>query len=134
MLDFQSVTKTSDKRHLKTGRKKKLSDRDNRRILNTLEKLRETTGDLKRRLTFVRKVKRLLPSEFRKDGVAFYLDGVSWAHKTNPCEQARSSRTRTWRQQGEGLPIHCTAKGRKEGSGGWMVKLKAHNHLFWPTF
>ena len=80
-------------------------------------------GDLKRRLAFARKVKRLLPSEFWKDGVAFYLDGVSWAHKTNPCEQARSSRTRTWRQKGEGLSIHCTAKGRKEGSGGSMVKL-----------
>ena len=98
--------------------------------LETIEKnnhqaflLSETFPDLKRRLAFARKVKRLLPSEFWKDGVAFYLDGVSWAHKTNPCEQARSSRTRTWRQKGEGLSIHCTAKGRKEGSGGSMVKL-----------
>jgi len=41
--------------------------------------------------------------------VAFYLDGVSFIHKTNPMSVALSPKARVWRKKGEGLKI--TAKG-----------------------
>ena len=47
-----------------------------------------TRKDLKIRLPFARKVKRILNPEFWKCGISFYLDGVSFTHKLNPSEQA----------------------------------------------
>lgn len=76
--------------------------------------------DLKRRLEFARiNVKR--PLSFWQTGIAFYLDGVGWGHKTNPSDHARTLRTRTWRKKKEGCVRGCTAKGKKEGVGGRMV-------------
>ena len=46
--------------------------------------------------------------------MALYIDGVSFAHNTNPCAQAKSAPTRTCRKNKEGLLIHCTAKGKKK--------------------
>ena len=43
-------------------------------------------------------------------------------HKRNPSNHATTLRTRTWRKVGEGLKIDCTAKGKKEGVAGKMVK------------
>ena len=40
-----------------------------------------TRKDLKIRLTFARKVKRILNLEFWKCGISLYLDGVSFTHK-----------------------------------------------------
>jgi len=55
--------------------------------------------------------------------IAFYLDGVSFAFKTNPLEAARAPKARIWRKLGERLSFGCTAKGRKEGTGGKLLKL-----------
>ena len=77
--------------------------------------------DLVIRTNFARKAKKL-PANFWTEGVSFYLDGVGWTHKTHPCEQARTHRTRMWRRRGEGLSQQCSAKGKKEGVGGKQAK------------
>lgn len=155
-----------DKRKNNTGRPRKTNDRDERKIVQTLKKLRSTVGtftstdiqnmsgfdqqisnrsvrrvlnkhgygyyqcrkkgmlsreDLQKRLQFARKCKKL-PADFWTEGLSFYLDGTGWVHKTDPCLNAMTHRTRTWRQRGEGLSRECTAKGRKEGTGGKMAK------------
>ena len=75
------------------------------------------------RLNFAKKIKRIrLADNFFTEGVCFYLDGSGWAHKRNPCANARTTRTRTWRKKGEGLNISCTAKGKKEGTGGTVAR------------
>ena len=75
-------------------------------------------GDLKKRLQYARKVKRILSKEIWTKGIAFYLDGVGFQHKYNPFEEAISSKTMAWRKRNEGLSQHCTAKGSHVGSGG----------------
>ncbi|XP_066912838.1 uncharacterized protein [Clytia hemisphaerica] len=81
-----------------------------------------TKTDLKKRMQFARDSKKNLPEDFWTNGISFYLDGVAWAHKTNPYEYAKTNRTRTWRLRSEGLSIYCTAKGKKEGVGGRVAK------------
>jgi len=70
--------------------------------------------DRKQRLKYARKMKRELArnSEFFKDEVAFYLDGVSFVHKQNPLQAATGTKSRVWRKKGEGLKF--TAKGSKD--------------------
>ena len=53
---------------------------------------------------------------------AFYLDGVSFIHKYNPCDQASSPRGKIWRKPQEGLAPGCTAKGSNCRSGGCLAK------------
>ena len=50
------------------------------------------------------------PLTFWTDEIAFYFDGVSFAHKTNPAGEARSSKTMQWRKPNEGL---LTAQDRE---------------------
>ena len=78
-------------------------------------------GDLKKRLNFAKKCKKL-PANFWKEGIGFYLDGVSFVHKTNPCDYAKTCRTRTYMRKGEELDLHNTAKGKKEGVGSRTAK------------
>ena len=163
-----SLTEPIDNRcNAKRGRPSKLNDRDKRKLVSALHKLRRTEGnfastdiqreagfgeeavsnrtvrralnslgyrftqcrrkgqlldeDLTKRLKFAKKCRRL-PTNFWQDGISFYLDGTSWVHKTNPSQHARTCRTRTWKKRGESLAQHCTAKGKKEGSGGSVAK------------
>ena len=82
-----------------------------------------TPDDCDKRLKFAKSiVKRKLPETFWTEGIAFYIDGVSFVHKTNPSSYAKSTRTRSWRKKNEGLSIHCTAKAKKEGTGGSVAK------------
>ena len=82
-----------------------------------------TESDCKKRLKFAENIKKQkLPKEFWTTGIGFYVDGTSFVHKTNPCQHARSARTRTWRKANEGLSLHCTAKAKKEGTGGSVAK------------
>ena len=55
-------------------------------------------------------------------GIAFYLDGVNFAYKTNPLDQARAPTGRIYRKKSEGLDQFCTAKGKKVGTDGKLVK------------
>ena len=52
----------------------------------------------------------------------FYLDGVSFAWKTNSFDQVRAPTGRIYRKKSEGLNQFCTAKGSKVGTGGKVVK------------
>ena len=80
-----------------------------------------TDEDLKKRVSFAKKCKQL-PKNFWKEGISFYLDGASWAHKTDPYKAARTQRTRMWRKKAEGLKKEYTAKGKKEGTGGRVAR------------
>ena len=53
----------------------------------------------------------------------FYLDGVSFYYKRNPAGQAKAPQGPIWRTKKECLAEGCTAKGKKEGSGGRVFKL-----------
>lgn len=90
--------------------------------LNCRQKGILSPEDAQKRLKFAEKCKRILPENIWTEGISFYLDGVGWAHKSNPCKFARSDRTRTWRMKSEGTHIHCTAKSQKEGTGKNMAK------------
>lgn len=83
--------------------------------------LRKT--DLQKRLSFAKKMKRVFSPKVWKEDINFFLDGVSFAYKSNPLDQGSSPKGRIWRKPGEGLDYGCTAKGKKEGSGGKLVKL-----------
>ena len=91
--------------------------------LQTRKKGLMKEDDLKKRVKFAKLCKKIYPCDFWTNKVAFYLDGTGFAHKTNPLDQARAPKGRTWRKKTEGLAFGCTAKGRKEGTGGRVVKL-----------
>ena len=79
--------------------------------------------DRKNRTIFARKMKNEYPRHVWTHDVAFYLDGTAFAYKRNPLDQALAPKARVWRKRSEGLALGCTAKGRKTGTGGRMVKL-----------
>lgn len=84
-----------------------------------------TKKDLRLRMAFARKVKRVLNPDFWKSGISFYLDGASFVHKYNPFDQAKAPKTMAWRRPGEGLKLNCTAKGSHEGTGGRVAHFMA---------
>ena len=114
---------------LEAGIDKRISDCTVRRCLNELgykylqsrRKGLMSRKDIKIRLRYARKVKRLLPNDFWTNGISFYLDGTSFTHKRNPCDQAKSRRSMVWRKKCEGLKLGCTCKGKKAGTGGRMA-------------
>ena len=59
---------------------------------------------------------RLLAENFLRDSIQFYFDGVSFAYKTNPFNDASSTKTMTWRRPNERLL--WTTRGKKVGNGG----------------
>ena len=79
--------------------------------------------DLKTRLSFAKWCKKELPENFWTEHLSFFLDRTGFAHKSNPCEQARATKGRTWRKISGGLALGCTSKGRKERTGGKVLKL-----------
>ena len=82
-----------------------------------------TRQDIKKRYMYAREVKKKQQADFWTSKIHFYLDGVSFYYKRNPAGQARAPQGRIWRSNHEGLAFGCTARGRKEGSGGKVVKL-----------
>ena len=114
---------------MEAGIDKRISDCTVRRCLNELgykylqsrRKGLLSRKDIKIRLWYARKVKRLLPNDFWTNGISFYLDGTSFTHKCNPCDQAKSRRSMVWRKKCEGLKLGCTYKGKKAGTGGRMA-------------
>ena len=80
-----------------------------------------TPDDLKLRVEFALRVRaRLSPTIWTK-GIAFYLDGTGFTHKTNPFDQALAPRTMAWRKASDGLNFGMTAKGSHAGSGGVIL-------------
>ena len=82
-----------------------------------------TERDMKLRVKFARRMKRDYPQNVWTRRVAFYLDGVSFVHKTRPLDQATAPKGKIWRKKCEGLEPGCTSKGSKSCSGGKQVKL-----------
>lgn len=81
-------------------------------------------NDLKKRMLFAKMMKKCaIRLMFGKMTLTFFLDGVSFAYKRNPFDQGSSPKGKIWRKPCEGLDYGCTAKGKKEGSGGKLVKL-----------
>ena len=76
--------------------------------------------DFAKRLQFARE-KILLGKDFWMKNINFYLDGTGFTHKTNPHDEARSTRTMAWRKRSEGLDALCTTKGKRAGTGGKMA-------------
>ena len=88
------------------------------RYLQSRKKGLLSANDKKLRVAWAKENVRKPLSHWQKD-VCFYLDGVGFAHKSNPAGEARAVSSMTWRKPDEGLEI--TTKGRKEGSGGKMA-------------
>jgi len=148
----------ADRRKLNRGRPRKLSERDQRRILRSVHELRKSEGsftskrvathaglskavsnrtvrrclntngykyrqsrkkglltsqDRENRVKFCRRVKNLKCADFWKKYISMYIDGVGFAFKTKPLDQARAPSSREWRLKSEGLKV--TMKGQKEG-------------------
>lgn len=102
---------------------RRLFNRNGYSYLPTRRKGILTKQDLKLRVTFARRTRKKYPANFWTHDVAFYLDGVSFAFKTKPYEQAKAPGARIWRKKGQGLQRCCTCKGSKEGTGGHYVRL-----------
>ena len=81
-----------------------------------------TEKDVRIRLKFARHAKKALAQDIWSKEISFYLDGAGFAHKYNPCENARATKSMTWRKKNEGLALHCTAAGSHDGSGGRVAK------------
>ena len=78
-----------------------------------------TVADHERRLKFAGGIKREYTCSLWTDQVAFYLDGVSFAHKYKPADQARSTQGRIWRKPEEGKRVSLWfwwADGQVHGS------------------
>lgn len=75
-----------------------VASRTTRRALNkqgysycqSRKKVLLTAMDLKKRTAFANKAKGYA-IDFWENGITFYLDGVGFAHKTNPCSEARAA-------------------------------------------
>ena len=80
-----------------------------------------TEKDYAERRQFARTVQRSYSKDFFKTDICFYLDGVSFYHKSNPMNDARAPHGKVWRKRNEGLTY--TAKGSHVGSGGRVVKM-----------
>ena len=73
---------------------------------------------MKERLKFSKKIKGIFKKYIWTERISFYLNGVSYQHKYNPFDEAKSVKSMTWRQRSEALEPLCTAKGsHTKGSG-----------------
>ena len=79
--------------------------------------------DCSARVKFARQVLKRYPAELWTRDVCFYLDGVSFWHKTNPVMQAKTPQGKIWRRRNEGLSLGCVAKGAHTGSGGRVLRM-----------
>lgn len=91
--------------------------------LQTRRKGLMTAEDHSKRVKFAKYMKANCSQEIWTEGIAFYLDGTGFTHKRNPLDQARAPKVRVWRKKSEGLAPGCIAKGRKEGTGGKVLRL-----------
>ena len=82
-----------------------------------------TAEDHSKRVKFAKYMKANYSQEIWTEGIAFYLDGTGFTYKRNPLDQARAPKARVWRKKSEGLAPGCIAKGRKEGTGGKVLRL-----------
>ena len=82
-----------------------------------------SSNDIVCRYRFAKTIRKERSRDVWTSKVNFYLDGVSFYDKRNPAGQAKAPQGRIWRTKKKGLAEGCTAKGKKEGSGGRVLKL-----------
>ena len=82
-----------------------------------------SSNDIVCRYRFAKKMHKERLRDVWTSKVNFYLDGVIFYDKRNPAGQAKAPQGRIWKTKKEGLAEGCTAKGKKEGSGGRVLKL-----------
>ena len=114
-----TLRKDAGLQHVSTRTVNRYLNKNDYNYVQTRKKGLLSAKDKKKRVQFAKKVKKTLPDNFWRDSIAFYFDGVSFAHKTNPYNDARATKTMTWRKPNEGL--HFTSRGKKEGNGGRMA-------------
>ena len=68
-------------------------------------------------------IKKNYSSDLWTKDICFYLDGASFPHQYNPCDQSWALKGRVRQQTSEGLDTGCTAKGAHVGTGGRVLKL-----------
>ena len=83
-------------KHVSTRTVNRYLNKHKYKYLQSRKKGLLTAKDKKKTLQFARKVMRLLPENFWRDGIQFYFDGVSFAYKTNPFNDASATKTMTW--------------------------------------
>ena len=76
-----------------------------------------TEKDMQNRVKFAKKMRREYSTDVWTRQIGSYLDGVAFACKQNPLDQAKALEARVWIKKSEDLEIGCVAKGRKEGTG-----------------
>ena len=91
--------------------------------LQTRKKGLMTEDDHRKRVKFAKDMRKNFGADVWKKEIAFYLDATSIAYKRNPFDQAIAPRARVWRKKSEGLAHGCITKGRKEGTGGKVLRL-----------
>ena len=82
-----------------------------------------TVEDHKKRVKFAKDMLRNYRTDVWKKDMCFFLDGTSLTYKRNPLDQALAPQGRIWRKKSEGLAHGCLSKGRKEGTGGKLLRL-----------
>ncbi|KAL9977159.1 hypothetical protein ACROYT_G014537 [Oculina patagonica] len=82
-----------------------------------------TEKDLKLRCRFARMMKKKYSKEVWTEDIAFYLDGVSLFTKQTLQTRPAQRKAEFGGKKCEGTSFGCTAKGRKEDTGGRLVKL-----------
>ena len=110
-------------RHVTDRTVRRLLNRNGYFFLQARKKGLMSQTDKEKRVEFARKMQANYSPSVWTDTIAFYLDGVSFVHKTNPMDQARAPKGRVWRKKSEGLTQGCLAKGSKAGTGGKVVKM-----------
>ena len=73
--------------------------------------------DARTRSLFARKVKCIISRNFWTNGIGFYFNVASWTHKTNPCDQARSTTAMAWHKKSESLQWNAPQKEKKRALG-----------------
>ena len=81
-----------------------------------------TEKDMQNRVKFAKKMRREYSTDVWTRQIGFYLGGIAFAYKQNPLDQAKAAEAQIWIKKSEDLEIGCVAKGRKEGTGGKVVK------------
>ena len=91
--------------------------------LQTRKKGLMTEDDHRKRVKFAKDMRKNFGTDVWKKEIAFYLNATSIAYKRNPFDQAIAPRARVCRKKSEGLAHGCITKGRKEGTGGKVLRL-----------
>ena len=87
--------------------------------LSAIRKSVLSVEDRKKRVKFARNALNRYDTRFWSDKVLLYLDGDSFAYKSNPYKEAVSAQGKVYRRKNEGLRV--TAKGTKNLAGGRRI-------------